>query len=263
MKKSKKKSARKVADLRNKLEAYRSSALTVGAGPSRNRSFALTSAASGVAALAVAPAAEANIVHSGPQNIVLTSMGSTYPNVTYLNIDGDADIDFRANIVLGSLGGPIRTANFFRSSSSASVLNTISAPNRVKALSASYSVVSTPATGNWTSSGKLGKYAQIFPPATGQFPGAGPKFIGIQFDNAGQTHFGWVQVMVAPDVSMVTIVDWAWDDTPNTAIHAGSTSSGGAQVVPTLNEWGLMVLTGLLAGAAVLKGRKLTRTRTA
>ncbi len=99
---------------------------------------------------------------------------------------------------------------------------------------------------------------------TGEFPAQGNKFIGVQFKNAGgagPTHFGWIQVTVGVNSTSMTIIDWAWEDTPNTPILAGATGGGAAAaVVPTLNEWGLIVLTTLLAGAAVWKLRRLDVT---
>ncbi len=53
----------------------------------------------------------------------------------------------------------------------------------------------------------------------------------------------------------VSIIDWAYEDTPDTPILAGATGVV-PQPIPTLNEWGMIVLMTLLAGAAAWKMNK-------
>ncbi len=83
----------------------------------------------------------------------------------------------------------------------------------------------------------------------GPFQGKGNKYVGVRFTNATGEHFGWIQVILTAGSSSLTIVDWAWEDEADTPILAGA----GIKVVPTLNEWGLIVLMTLLAGAAAWK----------
>jgi hypothetical protein len=54
----------------------------------------------------------------------------------------------------------------------------------------------------------------------------------------------------------VTIVDWAYEDEPGKGIAAGDT---GQTPIPTLNQWGMMFLAGLilLEGARRLRKRKI------
>jgi hypothetical protein len=59
-----------------------------------------------------------------------------------------------------------------------------------------------------------------------QFCGAGEGFIGVQFDVAGATHYGWVKASAA-DSSNFTVTGYAFEATPDTAIEAGDQGSLG------------------------------------
>ncbi|MBK5213480.1 MAG: T9SS type A sorting domain-containing protein [Flavobacteriaceae bacterium] len=56
--------------------------------------------------------------------------------------------------------------------------------------------------------------------AGSQFCGAGPGYIGVQFDLSGSTHYGWVRVDIA-DSSNFIVMDFAYESTPDMAINAG------------------------------------------
>ena len=94
----KKPEVKKISDLKDKLDAYRASALAAGKGPTRTGNLALASAAAGGAALAVAPAAEATIQYNGQQNIFLQgTLGITAYDgfaYTFIDMDGDDSDDF-------------------------------------------------------------------------------------------------------------------------------------------------------------------------
>ncbi len=87
---------KKIVDLKDKLEAYRASALAAGRGrsPARTGNLALASAAAGGAALAIAPAAEAVIQYSGPQNITVAAATPSGTTTYNINMDGDGFNDF-------------------------------------------------------------------------------------------------------------------------------------------------------------------------
>ena len=57
---------------------------------------------------------------------------------------------------------------------------------------------------------------------TGEFPGGGPKFLGLQFDISGGIHFGWARVQVPADGGQFTIFEYAYEDVPDRPIHASS-----------------------------------------
>ncbi len=264
MKKGKKAVARKtVVDFKDKLEAYRASAIAVGKPPGWTKpgNLAWASAAAGGAALAVAPAAEAVIQYSGPQNISVTS--------GYIEIDVDNDgnndlvlIHYPATTLTTTDDAQTTLTNsiaFLYPLNGASViysgLYTFNEDFPIpiaNALTPNYNIASSDAlagNGSWIKYPNLLGYNNY-----GQFPGQGNKYLGVRFTNDGteQSHYGWVQVNVAANNASLTIVDWAWENIPEIPILAGATSTT-VIVIPTLNEWGLIVLMTLLAGAAAWK----------
>ena len=109
MKSRKKPVVKKVVDLTDTLEAYRASAHAVGQGPARLGNLALASAAAGGAALALTPAAEATIVYSGPQDIILRADDPpNYSASTLIDVDDDDITDF--GIAHFNPGGPYLAA---------------------------------------------------------------------------------------------------------------------------------------------------------
>ncbi|WP_432412874.1 T9SS type A sorting domain-containing protein [Rasiella sp. SM2506] len=76
-------------------------------------------------------------------------------------------------------------------------------------------------------SGAFGSFGSFCagPGYTGsQFCGTGVGLIGVQFDAAGNTHYGWVRVDIA-DSSNFTVLGYAFESTPDTAIAAGDEGS--------------------------------------
>lgn len=51
--------------------------------------------------------------------------------------------------------------------------------------------------------------------------GVTDKYFGFRFDLSGTTHYGWARFDVSADGSSITLKDYAYDATPNTAIPAG------------------------------------------
>ncbi|MFK7904896.1 MAG: hypothetical protein AB8B69_07220 [Chitinophagales bacterium] len=116
---------------------------------------------------------------------------------------------------------------------------------------ASGSLIQSPITHASDGGGSLGQSGSsnssqfVPPPQTG--------FLGVQFQIAGQNHYGWVRVTLN-SIGSVTVHDFAYEDQPNTCIAAGATSGpaicpvtvSSAGNVPTLSEWGLLNLAILL-----------------
>jgi hypothetical protein len=78
---------------------------------------------------------------------------------------------------------------------------------------------------------------------TGNFPATGTGYAGFLLGGPVNFHYGWARFDLLQGVSTdhtLTLVDYAWEDTPNTAIAVG--------VVPEPS------LYGLLAGAAAAAG---------
>lgn len=78
-----------------------------------------------------------------------------------------------------------------------------------------------------------------------------PQFVGVSFDRAGETHFGWLRLLLEDGPNgfpiSLTVVDWAWNDQPLGSIRAGD--------VPEANP----ALALLAAGGTALAGWRLNR----
>lgn len=64
--------------------------------------------------------------------------------------------------------------------------------------------------------------------AGSQFCGTGPGYIGVQFDIAGTTHYGWVRASAA-DSSNFSVLEFAYESTADTAILAGDMGVAGVE----------------------------------
>ncbi|MFC7444928.1 MULTISPECIES: T9SS type A sorting domain-containing protein [Mesoflavibacter] len=51
--------------------------------------------------------------------------------------------------------------------------------------------------------------------------GVTDKYLGLRFQIAGQTHYGWARLDVTASGDSYTLKDYAYESTPNTAINAG------------------------------------------
>jgi hypothetical protein len=60
-----------------------------------------------------------------------------------------------------------------------------------------------------------GQYPQYF----GSFTGNG--IAGVRFEIGGGSHYGWIQLNVDGSNRRYTVVDWAYENLPDTPIHAG------------------------------------------
>ena len=60
----------------------------------------------------------------------------------------------------------------------------------------------------------------------GDFQANQSGYIGVKFDISGSTHYGWIRVMPSLDGTYCTILDYAYESTPNTGIIAGDFGSG-------------------------------------
>ena len=52
------------------------------------------------------------------------------------------------------------------------------------------------------------------------------KFIGVKFDIGGNTHYGWIRISLSAS-DVLVVVDYAYNDIPNTGISAGDMGGGG------------------------------------
>jgi hypothetical protein len=82
-------------------------------------------------------------------------------------------------------------------------------------------------------------------------------YIGVRFTsaacNGGNYLYGWIDFEGDSYAQVGTIRGWAYEDNCNQPIQAGATC---ATSVPTLNQWGLLAMIGLLAGGGALALRR-------
>jgi hypothetical protein len=67
------------------------------------------------------------------------------------------------------------------------------------------------------------------------------------------THYGWIQFRTTYDNVQSTsqILGWAYETEPDKPIHIED-----CQAIPTLNEWGVLILAGLILAEG---GRRLRK----
>lgn len=81
-------------------------------------------------------------------------------------------------------------------------------------------------------------------------------YIGVRIPVTGAPghyYYGWIQYQGHSN-GTGTIIDWAYENTPDMAIAAGA--AGYAAPVPALDEWGALILFALLAGAGAAVTRR-------
>ena len=62
-------------------------------------------------------------------------------------------------------------------------------------------------------------------PLTASFDGAGAKYAGFKFNLGANTHYGWIKLNLNLGGGTLTINEWAYEDTPDLGINAGSDQS--------------------------------------
>lgn len=60
---------------------------------------------------------------------------------------------------------------------------------------------------------------------SGNFGGAGDKYLGVRFQISGEYHYGWVLINVPSDASNITIKSYAYQGTANTSLITGHTTT--------------------------------------
>lgn len=181
--------------------------------------------------------AEAQIFYSGPLNISI-GQGSAQD----LNLDGDSFADIKLkNYVFG--GGNYMGATI------------LFAPGQLVGFSNGLAYVSNLAPNSVIGPGTVGPsffgsmaYGGANPNA--QFNNTTGGILGLSFPANGNTYFGWVRVNVNQAAGTFTVVDFAYETTPSTAILAGAT---GTIPEPTVT---LGLLAGGAAGLGIYRRRK-------
>ncbi|MEA1922501.1 MAG: IPTL-CTERM sorting domain-containing protein [Pseudomonadota bacterium] len=248
--------------LAGRLEGYEKSC---GEQPAAGKSLpdlkTLTSAAAGLGLLLACPHAEAAIVYSGARNVSLSN------NSFALDMDGDSVPEFDLFAYGFSFSGttsgiPYSTeygiaAMFPVGANAAWLGTTFPFPAR---LSSGYNFGPAVSSSLWGSGYGILAYSiavtysgsTYYSTSVGNFLGE-RGFIGVRFEISGETKYGWIDFEgVVGHAGQGIIHGWAYEDVSDTAIAAGATG----EPIPTLNEWGMIFLVGLLAAGGLVYGRK-------
>jgi hypothetical protein len=92
-------------------------------------------------------------------------------------------------------------------------------------------------SGSWTSSVMSTGNDVVFGPGSGA--GAGwtggvneTGFVGVRFRNASGMHYGWIRLQSNPTTGTITVLQYAYESCPNTAISVGATTGGAVCAAP-------------------------------
>ena len=201
-----------------------------------------------VGALGLASQVDAAIQYSGPRNLPINE--PVYTATVDLNSDGVNDFYFLFtsffSSFIGAVGRPpgnhllVSYTDFFA---------------YAKNLATNY-IINDDAN-YWFFLGTLNGFYSTY--GFGNFDGA-TGYIGVRFLINGNTHYGWIQYRGDLLSASGTIIDWAYEDFPDTPIRAGQKQSPGSPTtIPALNQWGIIVLILLLAGCGASAAGKLTK----
>lgn len=233
-----------------------------------NRTVALftASAAAGLGAMICPPPAETAVQYSGMQNLAMGTQSP--PKVHYLDLDGDGVEDFgfgffRRNMSYSYFDSRVNMEyNVFRFGG-VSGNNVIAEFNGTSFFTArlpeNYNIQQTlpgsPSTRKWVLADPEVLAAQIHYFASwysvtnstfattnesysvGNFVGK-RGYLGISFQISGALHYGWIQFMADEDMKNGKIIDWAYEDTPDTAIRAGDGRFNWSMFMPAIIQGG-------------------------
>jgi hypothetical protein len=190
-------------------------------GVSRRRLVAWFAAVLTVVAIGEARSASAGVIY------VDVDPDHVWFKLYLLDADGDGTPDLSFDQDFGCLGNCTSTAML--GALNGDVL--MSDAENVAAMSAG--VIVGPAASTWGAGNRLAFDRYFGDPPTyleelGEWDNGLTAFAGFRFLNASGVHYGWVRLLVEETSNQITIFDYAYDDTPNTAIAAGA----GAPAVP-------------------------------
>ena len=66
----------------------------------------------------------------------------------------------------------------------------------------------------------------------GVWPGGTTAFLGLEFDIAGQNHYGWARLLVNDYDASITLFDFAYENVSGEGLLAGQTTGGSAVPIP-------------------------------
>ncbi|MDQ1315390.1 MAG: hypothetical protein QG662_1499 [Pseudomonadota bacterium] len=196
-------------------------------------------AAFGVAAssaLAMMSQAEAAVVMNGgdaPPISVINAVGTgTFWGAGYrqFDMDGDGNNDFAIWGYSGGNNGLAVAYGTYESSNAAFGGGSDDLPK----LSAGFTLGPAIPSGSWTGSvmstgNDIVGNGLNNPWGSGWTGGAGEfGFVGVRFENAGGTHYGWICLRSdpTPGAAEISVIAYAYENTPDAAIQAGDRGDG-------------------------------------
>jgi len=122
----------------------------------------------------------------------------------------------------------------------------------VAPLSLGFSIGLTSEVGSLQWVGRIPPYEFDFSPliqcfdigCAGDFRGQ-HAYMGVEFQRAGATHYGWVLLQVSADYAIGSIESWAWETRPGVSIKAGARPVIVAVAVPVVVRAGFLRLSWL------------------
>lgn len=178
------------------------------------KSYSLTA---GTLTLAVSGSAQINYTDANPDIIVENN------NYQYdFDIDGDGTNEL-GFYVYSSSGNGYATLRLSTSSTINAIRGTQSSSfstPEVRVLNSGDSI--RPAANDWRTDSY--QYLGIYTgPSTiyGNWNGVADKYMAIQFEISGQTHYGWVRMTVTPGSDTLIIKDYAYNSSPGLGLTAG------------------------------------------
>lgn len=212
--------------------------------------------------LVVAQPAAAAIVYSGAKNIAVNAANT--PVNLDLNNDGTDDFRFINSIstvagnmtnwwqdIYGLGGAQFIFATTDVNGNNSDPLNLPAGYNIKSALSGTHSWGS-----DYNTMAGSGSTSGNFNLKSG--------YVGVRFHSAAcqgsNWNYGWIHFANTGNMSTTmssTIDGWAYESSCDTAINAGAGVTAPARLnVPTLDQWGMLLMAGLLSGAALYRVRK-------
>lgn len=170
--------------------------------------------AAAASAAGLASTADAAIVYSGDQDILIPQFNSFN-----LNLDGDAyyDILLKNYVFGGNYQGA--TVNY----APGKVVGFTTGLNYATALAAGVTIdAAATAGGPFAVSLAYGNNPDS------QFDHTAGAFIGLEFPINNVSHFGWIRVSIDNSAGTFIVNDWAYNDTPGGAIQTGQIPAPGS-----------------------------------
>jgi hypothetical protein len=186
--------------------------------------YSLAASAAGLSALALAPSAEARIVYT-PVHVKIIS-----GHVALIDLNSDGIVDFNLSNVYSGIVHDSLVA-FFPYSHKGNAM--VKGPTGCNKYGAGPAALKAGARigkgqkfansancmafvpGHSTTGAPVGSY--------GSWKGVANRYVGVQFQISGQTHYGWVRLSVSRQPFVVLLTGYAYETIANKSIIAGKT----------------------------------------